>query len=142
MKSQENKKHIVAITAFIKNQEGDKFLIVKRSKNEIAYPGKWAFPGGKVEKGYDILATLKREVMEEVGLEIENFKEYLYDFTFERPDGNNVVGLCFEVKAKSEDVKLSEDFEDFAWIRPEELDKYEYIRGMEREVNLAFSKEK
>ena len=134
----DKKKHIVAITAVIKNATGDKFLIIKRSKNEIAYPGKWAFPGGKVEKGQDILQTLQREVKEEVGLEIENYKRYLKDYTFVRPDDHNVVGFCFLVRAKSEAVQISPDFEDFKWITPQELSNFNHIMGMEEEVHAAF----
>jgi len=132
-----NKYHIVAINALIKNKEG-KFLIIKRNKNEIAYPDKWAFPGGKVERGQSIMDTLRREVLEEVGLEIEDYKKYLKDFTFIRPDGHNVVGFCFLVKAKLGKVTLSPDFDDFKWISPEELKKYDHIEGMEEEVRLAY----
>ncbi len=137
----EDKKHIVAITALIKNKIGDKFLIVKRHKNEIAFPGKWAFPGGKVERGQDILETLRKEIMEEVGLEIEDFKKFIKDYTFIRPDGHNVVGFCFEVITKTEEVIISEDFEDFKWITPEELLDFDHIKGMEEEVNKVFNKE-
>ncbi len=137
----EDKKHIVAITALIKNKAGDKFLIVKRHKNEIAFPGKWAFPGGKVERGQDILETLRKEIMEEVGLEIEDFKKFIKDYTFIRPDGHNVVGLCFEIIAKTEDITISEDFEDFKWITPEELLDFDHIEGMVEEVNKVFNKE-
>ena len=136
----ENKKHIVAITALIKNKKGDKFLVVKRHKDEIAYPGKWAFPGGKVEKGHTVLETLKREVKEEVGLEIRNHKRFLKDYTFVRPDGHNVVGFTFEVVAKSEKVSISPDFEDYKWIKPEELPSLDHIKGMDEEVMVAFNK--
>ncbi|HLD04113.1 MAG TPA: NUDIX hydrolase [Candidatus Nanoarchaeia archaeon] len=136
----DDKKHIVAITAVVKNKKGDQFLIVKRSKNEIAYPSKWAFPGGKVEKGQTVLETLKREVLEEVNLDIEDQHVYLKDYTFIRPDGHNVVGFAFSVQAKSENVKISEDFEDFAWVSPNELSQYDYIEGMEVEVQKAFRK--
>lgn len=34
------------------------------------YAGYWEFPGGKVEQGEDILAALKREFVEELGIEI------------------------------------------------------------------------
>jgi len=136
----EDKKHIVAITALIKNKAGDKFLIVKRHKNEIAFPGKWAFPGGKVEKGQNVLETLKKEIMEEVGLEIEDSKKFIKDYTFIRPDGHNVVGFCFEVITKTEDVTISEDFEDFKWITPEELLDFDYIKGMEEEIKIVFNK--
>lgn len=134
----DDKKHIVAITALIKNQKGDKFLMLKRNKNEIAYPGKWALPGGKVEKGETIMDVLKREVTEETGLEIEDYKQFLGDYTFVRPDGHNVVGLTFAVKAKSDDVVMSSDFENYKWLTPQELKKIDYIKGTEKEVELAF----
>lgn len=134
-----SKLHIVAITAFIKNYSQDKFLVVKRHKNEIAFPGKWAFPGGKTERGQTILETLKREVLEEVNLEITNNIKFLKDYTFIRPDDQNVVGLCFEVIATSENVKISKDFEDFKWITPQELSTLDYIEGMQEEVKLAFN---
>src|SRR3989338_6690882 len=134
----DNKKHIVAVTAVIKNKSGGRFLMVRRNKNEIAFPGKWALPGGKLESGENIMAALKREVLEEVGLNIEEWKQFLRDYTFVRPDGHNVVGLCFLVKAVSEEVRLSEEFEDFRWIKPEELGSYDHIDRMEREVDIAF----
>ena len=134
----DSKKHIVAITAFIKNSSGDKFLVLKRSMNEIAFPGKWSFPGGKLEKGEDIMQTLKREVLEEVGLDIEDNKFFLKDFTFIRPDGHNVVGLCFIVKAKSDNIIIPEDFDDFKWVSPDEFKHLDHIDDMEEEVSLAF----
>ena len=84
---------------------------------------------------------MKREVLEEVGLEIEDEISFLKDFTFVRPDDLNVVGLCFAVKAKSDDVKIdAHDFEDYAWVSPEELSQYDHIEGMGEEVSLAFKK--
>lgn len=134
----DKKKHIVAITAVIKNKQGNKVLVAKRGANEVAYPGKWAFPGGKLEQGERIIDALKREVLEEVGLEIEDKKRFLEDFTFLRKDGHNVVGLCFEVFAKSEDVKLDKDFDEYKWVSLDELNELDCIPGMEKEVELAF----
>ncbi len=134
----ENKKHIVAISALIKSETGDKFLILKRNKKEIAFPGKWSFPGGKAEKGETIMDVLKREVFEEVGLEIEGYKQFIKDYTFIRPDGHNVMGFSFMVKAKSDKVKISNEFEDYKWITPEELDNFDHIKGMLEEVAIVF----
>jgi len=136
----DDKKHIVAITAVIKNQAEDKFLILKRSDQEIAFPGKWAFPGGKIEKGQTIIDTLRREVKEETGLDIADYKEYLKDYTFIRPDGHNVVGLTFLVKANSDNVTISTDFTEFAWLKPEKLSNYDHIVGMAEEIRIAFKK--
>jgi 8-oxo-dGTP diphosphatase len=47
------------------------------------YAGYWEFPGGKVEEGEDILVALKREFMEELGIQILTAEpwcgvEYIY----------------------------------------------------------------
>ena len=46
--TKQNKLHIVAVTAAILNSAG-KLLICKRAAREVAYPGRWALPGGKIE---------------------------------------------------------------------------------------------
>jgi len=119
--------HIVAINAVIKKQDEPKILMLKRNIHEIAYPGKWALPGGKAEKGEYVMDVLRREVLEETGLDIETEKHFLYDFTFIRPDDYNVIGFAFLVKAKSEKVKIDKDFDDYKWVDLEEVDKLDCI---------------
>jgi len=46
-------------------------LISQRSDN-APFPLKWEFPGGKVEKGESREAALRRELKEELGIEIDN----------------------------------------------------------------------
>jgi len=132
----ENKKHIVAITAIVKYE--DKFLITKRNSNEIVYPGKWTIPGGKLEKGELIINTLKREVKEEVSLDIKNKKEFIRNYTFIRLDGYNVIRLTFLVTTIN-NVKLSNELEDFKWIFPRELKEYNCIEGIKKDIKKAFS---
>lgn len=47
-----------------------KILIQQRGKEETAFPEKWEFPGGKVEKGESDLIALAREWYEELGVKI------------------------------------------------------------------------
>jgi 8-oxo-dGTP pyrophosphatase MutT (NUDIX family) len=52
--------------------EGEGYLLQLRdAKPEIWYPGRWGLFGGGVEPGEDPLAALKRELREELELEIE-----------------------------------------------------------------------
>jgi 8-oxo-dGTP diphosphatase len=56
--------HIVAVGGLISNSEG-KVLLVKSPRRG------WEFPGGQVEIGEDLICALKREVMEEAGVNID-----------------------------------------------------------------------
>jgi len=47
------------------------FLLGQRPEGK-PYAGYWEFPGGKLEAGEDVFTALKRELHEELGLEIQN----------------------------------------------------------------------
>jgi len=49
----------------------DKVLIGKRKSNNKSYPGKWEFPGGKVDMHESISEAVKREWKEELDIEVQ-----------------------------------------------------------------------
>lgn len=62
---------------------GATFLITKRAKGELK--GLWEFPGGKVEPNEDNFSAIKREIKEELDLDITPLKEikaFTYKYTF------------------------------------------------------------
>ncbi|KKM68767.1 hypothetical protein LCGC14_1457520, partial [marine sediment metagenome] len=78
---------------------------------------------------------LKREVLEEAGIEIEDNFKYLNSVAFVRPDETPVVLVKFAAKYKSGDVKPEEGaFTDYVWVNSEEVGKYECIDGIEEEI--------
>lgn len=60
-------KPLVGVGAVI--QQGDSILLIKRRFEPSK--GKWSIPGGLVEVGETLREALRREVEEEVGLEVE-----------------------------------------------------------------------
>ena len=125
--------HVVAVFAFV--EKDGKVLLAKRSYNDPQAPGVWSVPGGKVEEnvGHDILLkTLKREIMEEVGLEIKDEVIFLSDEGFYRVSRHHVVGLTFLCKWKSGEAKPLEGQEEVRWFTKEELKDFsdlpEYFR--------------
>lgn len=114
--------HVVFVEAWIK--KGDKYLLAQRHPKDDQAAGKWTAPGGKVEMelGRDIIEnTLKREVMEEVGVEIENFR-LLSNHSFIRSSGHHVVVLSFLVDYKSGEAKPLDDHADVKWVTLDEME--------------------
>jgi 8-oxo-dGTP diphosphatase len=52
---------------------GDKILVVQRSES-MALPLKWEFPGGKIEENESEEDCIKREIKEELNIEIDLVK--------------------------------------------------------------------
>lgn len=123
--------HIVAVTGFV--EFDNKFLILKRSENETAYPGKWTIPGGKAESGLGVIDNLKREIKEESNLDVEDSIIFLGDSEFIRPDGLHVFVLRFLCKAKKDNLKISDDFTDHAWITLDQLESFDLIDGVKKD---------
>lgn len=146
----ENKElHRITSTCII-HKDG-KFLITKRSLNKKAFPGKWTVPGGGLETDdytntppstadgqwyYAIEKSLRREIKEEVNLEVDKPK-YLLDLTFIRPDNIPVIVLSFYVNYKSGEVKLDDDSVEYAWVTYEEAKNYDLIAGILEEIKMV-----
>jgi|SRR3989344_3253335 len=129
-------RHIVVVTGIVVYD--GKILLLKRSDTMEMHPGKWSFPGGKINKGEDFISALRREIREEAGLEIGDDKKYVSDYFFTRPSGICTVGCCFLVNAVNNDVRLSQEFTDYGWIEPEDIDKYDIVPYLVDEVKKAF----
>lgn len=138
--------HRIVSTAIIYKR--GKFLITKRSSDKKIWPGRWTVPGGGLEIDdyvnlapttkshiwyYALANSLKREVKEEVGIEMGEIK-YLLDLAFIRPDNIPVITLSFYAPYKSGVVKLDDESIDFAWVKATELAKYDLIEGIETEI--------
>ena len=61
------------IDALVLNSK-NQMLLVKRSKEKLLEGGKWALPGGFVERDETLEETVTREVREETGWEVKDLK--------------------------------------------------------------------
>ena len=72
---------VVAAIIFFEN----KILVTQRKFNKnAAFSYKYEFPGGKVESNEDKISALKRELIEELNLEITSFKHFAsYNYSYD-----------------------------------------------------------
>ena len=89
--------HIVNVEAAI--VDGDRYLIIVRGAAEAHAPGALSLVGGKVDVDAgmaDVLErTLRREIAEEVGVQIQDAIEYVESKSFVADDGGPVVDIVF-----------------------------------------------
>lgn len=117
----EMKKHIfVAAGLLFKN---GKIFATKRGDSPYPYVAhKYEFPGGKIESGESGEDAVKRELKEELDLEVEVGGLYA-KHTFEYPDFIITLSL-YECEAQSEFVL--KEHESYAWLSPVELKEEEW----------------
>jgi len=61
--------HVILVVAAIIEQD-DAFLLTRRQKG-VHLEGLWEFPGGKVDKGETHVQALRRELREELGVDVD-----------------------------------------------------------------------
>ncbi|PIR25789.1 MAG: hypothetical protein COV41_02675 [Candidatus Brennerbacteria bacterium CG11_big_fil_rev_8_21_14_0_20_43_10] len=136
-----DKTHLVLVNAIV--EKDGKILVSQRSWEETHEPGKWTIPGGKVERTEGnvwnvIEETLKKEVLEETGVEIADHAELLTNNTFIRSTDQHVVALIFLCHWKSGEAKPLEDTIDAKWITKEELKEMEFAPNVKTYIQKGF----
>jgi len=90
------------------------FLILHYSK------GHWDFPKGHVEKGETDIAAMLRELKEETGIEdakiVPKFRETINYFFTENGRKIKKQVVFFLVESGTNNVKLSHEHTDYAWL--------------------------
>ena len=144
--------HYVTVTVIVVNAKG-KYLIAKRANWEKNFPGRWTVPGGKLEvldyalKKKDTADcwcnifedVAKREVAEEVGLEIGEVG-YVVSLTFVRKDEIPVLCVSLFANVKDDNVKLGEGLTEFAWVDSKEAKNYDLIGSIHKELEILDGK--
>ena len=101
-----------------------KVLVLREasSYDEGTKEGKYQMPGGRVELGEPFLDGLKREVMEETGLEVIVGEPFYVGEWFPTIKGvqNQIVAIFFKCSSSSTDVRLSNEHDEFRWVTFEE----------------------
>lgn len=120
----------------LKNKEGN-YLVLLRSA--IKYPEageQWEIVGGRITPGTSLIENLKREVMEETGLEVYGEPKLIAAQDILK-NTKHIVRLTY-IGEGSGDVKISDEHTAFKWLPLTEIIKLEPIDGYLKEVLLKF----
>jgi 8-oxo-dGTP diphosphatase len=85
--------------------------------------GLWEPPGGRVQKGENLITCLKRECYEETGLRCEVEKRPFISYaTFDQYSRPRVM-IYYKIKLKSTNFKTSDECVDLKFFTKEEMKK-------------------
>jgi 8-oxo-dGTP diphosphatase len=107
---------LVVVGAII--EKGSKVFAARRNPERSA-GGLWEFPGGKIEPGETPEGALKRELREELGIEVDVHGLASRHTT---PLGNKLIDLaCYFATLSSEAPVASTDHDEFDWVDRKDL---------------------
>lgn len=98
-----------------------KLYMTKRKSNEDCYAGKWTFPAGHVEAGEQPYVALKREMKEELGIEIKGALQCSTISDMDPTSGQAFKHHMFIVKNWKGDLKGCKEAEQAAWFSKNEI---------------------
>jgi len=114
---------IIVIAGII---ESDGKILIARRKKGKKLEGRWEFPGGKIEQNEKAEDCLKREIKEELNIEIDVFdkiaeSEYKYEFGLFKV-------LAFHARYLNGDIQLN-DHDEIKWIELKDLSNYNFVEA-------------
>ena len=103
-----------------------KTLICQRKKNG-QYGLKWEFPGGKLELGESVEQCLRRELQEELSINIHSIERIKTEAAYYEDGGMFNVSYCFVSGFDGE--PQNNVFEHIRWVTLDELKQTDMLKG-------------
>lgn len=125
------KKHIEVVAAVIL-KDNKIFCAQRHDGGELAK--KWEFPGGKVENGETLQESLKRELFEELKIDV-NVQGFITTVHHEYKTFNLTLH-AFYCEALTDKFILTEHL-DSKWLKREELDQLDWAAADIPVVNIV-----
>ena len=111
----------IEVVATILHRDGTYFA-TQRGYGE--FEGMWEFPGGKIEPGESHDVALRREIQEELGVDIA-IENLLCTTEYDYPSFHLTMH-CYLCSIASGEIELREH-KSARWLRPEELSSVEWL---------------
>ena len=113
--------------------QNKKILICQRKK-EGDHPLKWEFPGGKLKDSENNKEALKRELKEELSIEVNEmifFDEYLYEY---KKLSKNLKLVFFQIFQFEGEIQ-NKVHQQLKWIDISKLGDYDFLEGDLKIIN-------
>jgi 8-oxo-dGTP diphosphatase len=121
----QNTTKVINVVAGLIYQNGR--LLVCQRRADGAFPLKWEFPGGKVEEREAEIDALRRELREELTIEMRE-AVLVYQHTHRYPEGPTVSLRFYFIRAFDGDAQ-NVVFEKISWVKVADLEHMDFLEG-------------
>ena len=113
-------------SALVRDGDG-RILLARRAHDPFA--GTWDIPGGFLEEGEHPLDALRRELLEETGLEVEplEFLGIWMDWYGTGADAHSTLNLTWTARVVGGEARAADDVAELAWFARDELPRPEEL---------------
>ncbi len=119
---------------------GDRVLLVRRATEPLQ--GEWSVPGGVLELGEKLCEGIRREVLEETGLQVEPGEVLdVFDSIFRDGQGRtqyHYVLIDYLCHCIAEDARAGSDVSEVRWVPQDELAAMGLRDSIEQVVRKGF----
>jgi ADP-ribose pyrophosphatase YjhB (NUDIX family) len=117
-------------------------LLVERGGEPLK--GYWSLPGGLVETGERLEDAVRREILEETGLEVEPVRRFdIFERIMHDQHGQaeyHYLLVDYVCKVVGGKLRPGDDVSRTAWVRRAELGQYQITSGTREVIEKAYSK--
>jgi mutator protein MutT len=112
-------------------------ILIDRRLPEGELAGYWEFPGGKIEPDEDVAACIKRELQEELAIEVEVGEHLItIDHEYETLKVKLIVHHCSHISGQPQAIACSE----IRWVTVDALNSYQ-LPAANYQIVQALSRE-
>jgi 8-oxo-dGTP pyrophosphatase MutT (NUDIX family) len=128
---------VVAVTAAVRNAQGE-LLLIERTDN-----GLWALPGGAQDIGESVIQAARREVYEETGVDVEItglsgiYSDPRHVIAYDDGEVRQEFSLCFRAKPVSGEPRSSSESRKARWVSPDSLQDLKIHPSMRLRIDHA-----
>ncbi|MCX7717306.1 MAG: NUDIX domain-containing protein [Candidatus Sumerlaeaceae bacterium] len=125
----------LSVKVLIRDAQGQ-YLLLRRSPASRGNPGKWDFPGGKIDPGEGFDEAIRREVLEETGLAI--LLERVAGWAESVAPMRRVAYLIMEGFPAGGKLRIGPEHDAYEWVPRAELASRDLCRQF-RDFAVAFA---
>ena len=121
--------------AVIYNDAG--LILIDRRPDKGLLGGLWEFPGGKIEPGETVEECIKREIKEEIDIEIEVGENLInLDHTYSDFKVTLYVHICSYLRGEAKPIECQE----IRWVSLEEIEQFTFPEANTKIIEMLKSR--